>query len=50
LAAKLAGHSNPAITLSYYTYAVGGAEEAVEALTRAFQTPEANNIASSAAT
>lgn len=36
LVAKLAGHSNPTITLGHYTQAVRGGEEAVEALTNAF--------------
>ena len=42
LAAKLAGHSNATVTLSYYTLAVRGGEDAVEALTKVFQTPVAN--------
>jgi integrase len=42
LAAKLAGHSNATVTLSYYTLAVRGGEEAVEALAKVFQAPAAN--------
>lgn len=36
LVAKLAGHSNAAVTLGHYTQAVRGAESALEALERAF--------------
>jgi len=36
LVAKLAGHSNAAVTLGHYTQAVRGAESAVEALERAY--------------
>jgi integrase len=37
LVAKLAGHANASVTLGHYTQAVRGGEEAVEALSRAFQ-------------
>ena len=36
LVAKLAGHKNPAITLSVYTVAMRGGEDAVKALDRAY--------------
>ena len=36
LVAKLAGHSNAAVTLSHYTQAVRGGDKAVEALERAY--------------
>jgi integrase len=36
LVAKIAGHANPAVTLGHYTQAVRGAENAIEALERAF--------------
>lgn len=36
LVAKLAGHSNPAVTLGHYTQAVRGGDAAVEALQRAY--------------
>ncbi len=36
LVAKLAGHSNPAITLGHYTHAVRGGESAVASLERAY--------------
>lgn len=45
LVAKLAGHANATITLSHYTQAVRGGEEAVEALAKVFQTPGANDMA-----
>jgi len=37
LVAKLAGHSNPAVTLGHYTQAVRGGAEAVALLDRAYQ-------------
>lgn len=37
LVAKLAGHKNPHVTLTVYTHAMKGGEEAVKALDRAFQ-------------
>jgi len=37
LVAKLAGHANPTVTLSHYTQAVRGGEEAMGALERAYQ-------------
>ena len=37
LVAKLAGHSNPAVTLGHYTQAVRGGAEAVAMLDRAYQ-------------
>jgi integrase len=36
LVAKLAGHTNPAVTLAHYTHAVRGGELAVQALQNAF--------------
>lgn len=36
LVAKLAGHANPTVTLSHYTQAVRGGEEAIDALERAY--------------
>ena len=36
LVAKLAGHKNAVVTLSHYTHAMRGGEEAVRALDRAF--------------
>ncbi|MGE3622339.1 MAG: site-specific integrase [Bdellovibrionales bacterium] len=45
LVAKLAGHANATITLSHYTQAVRGGEEAVEALAKVFQSAGANNMA-----
>ena len=36
LVAKLAGHSNPAVTLGHYTQAVRGGEAALAALERAY--------------
>jgi integrase len=36
LVAKLAGHKNPAVTLSVYTVAMRGGEDAVKALDRAY--------------
>ncbi|MBN8544254.1 MAG: site-specific integrase [Alphaproteobacteria bacterium] len=36
LVAKIAGHSNPAVTLSYYTHAVRGGQDALETLSEAF--------------
>ncbi len=36
LAAKLAGHANPNVTLGYYTQAVRGGPEALAALERAY--------------
>jgi integrase len=38
LVAKIAGHKNAAVTLGHYTQAVRGAENAIEALERAFGT------------
>jgi integrase len=37
LVAKLAGHADPAITLSVYTQAVRGGEDAVQELERAYR-------------
>ena len=37
LVAKLAGHSNPAVTLGHYTQAVRGGAEAVAMLDRAYK-------------
>ena len=37
LVAKLAGHSNPAVTLGHYTQAVRGGAEALEMLDKAYQ-------------
>jgi len=36
LVAKLAGHSNPTVTLGHYTQAVRGGDAAVEALQKAY--------------
>ena len=36
LVAKLAGHKNPVVTLSHYTHAMRGGEDAVKALDRAY--------------
>jgi integrase len=36
LVAKLAGHKNAVVTLSHYTHAMRGGEEAVKALDRAY--------------
>jgi integrase len=36
LVAKLAGHANPAVTLSHYTQAVRGGEQAIAALEDAY--------------
>jgi hypothetical protein len=36
IVAKIAGHANPSVTLGHHTQAVQGAENAVEALERAF--------------
>ena len=36
LVAKLAGHANAAITLTHYTQAVRGGQEAIKALERAY--------------
>ncbi len=48
VAAKLAGHASVTVTLNHYTQAMRGSEEAIEALTKAFQMPVADNIAASA--
>jgi len=37
LVARLAGHSNPAVTLGHYTQAVRGGAEAVAMLDKAYQ-------------
>jgi hypothetical protein len=37
LVAKLAGHKSAVVTLSHYTHAMRGGEEAVGALDRAFR-------------
>jgi hypothetical protein len=37
LVAKLAGHASAVVTLSHYTQAVRGGEDAVAALERAYQ-------------
>jgi integrase len=36
LVAKLAGHKNAVVTLSHYTHAMRGGEDAVKALDRAY--------------
>jgi integrase len=36
LVAKLAGHKNAVVTLSYYTQAMRGGREAIKALDRAY--------------
>ena len=42
LVAKLAGHANPAVTLSHYTQAVRGGTEALAVLDAAYSTKGRN--------